>query len=115
MRLDWWRKWERLNQGGGGTELHNKPVGCGASEAYAPGPDGEEEEGKLHSLLTIVTGIKLHTIFYTYTSLLDKYYAKTCVIIQAKNLKNARCVAHYFTCHPLRAFKLMGQCFPVQL
>ena len=29
---------------GGVQGLHNKPVGCGASEAYAPGPDGEEEE-----------------------------------------------------------------------
>ena len=29
----------------GGSELHNKPAGCGAAEAYAPGPDGEEEEG----------------------------------------------------------------------
>jgi hypothetical protein len=24
--------------------LHNKPIGCGASRAYAPGPDEEEEE-----------------------------------------------------------------------
>jgi hypothetical protein len=24
--------------------LHNKPIGCGASVAYAPGPDDEEEE-----------------------------------------------------------------------
>jgi len=24
--------------------LHNKPIGCGASGAYAPGPDDEEEE-----------------------------------------------------------------------
>jgi hypothetical protein len=23
---------------------HNKPIGCGASGAYAPGPDDEEEE-----------------------------------------------------------------------
>ena len=27
-----------------GSGLHNKPAGCGASEAYASGPDGEEEE-----------------------------------------------------------------------
>ena len=33
--------------GGGGTGLHNKPAGCGASEAYAPGPDREEEESYL--------------------------------------------------------------------
>jgi len=25
--------------------LHNKPIGCGASRAYATGPDEEEEEG----------------------------------------------------------------------
>ena len=24
--------------------MHNKPTGCGASGAYAPGPDEEEEE-----------------------------------------------------------------------
>jgi len=24
--------------------LHNKPLGCGASEVYASGPDSEEEE-----------------------------------------------------------------------
>jgi hypothetical protein len=24
--------------------LHNKPIGCGASGAYAVGPDKEEEE-----------------------------------------------------------------------
>ena len=28
----------------GRTMLHNKPAGCGASEAYASGPDWEEEE-----------------------------------------------------------------------
>ena len=27
-----------------GQGLHNKPTGCGASGAYAPGPDEEEEE-----------------------------------------------------------------------
>jgi len=28
----------------GGQGSHNKPIGCGASGAYAPGPDDEEEE-----------------------------------------------------------------------
>ena len=27
----------------GGQGLHNKPIGCGASGAYGPGPDDEEE------------------------------------------------------------------------
>jgi hypothetical protein len=31
-------------QSQGVSGLHNKPAGCGASEAYASGPDGEEEE-----------------------------------------------------------------------
>jgi hypothetical protein len=31
--------------------LHNKPTGCGASGAYAPGPDDEEEEEIPHILL----------------------------------------------------------------
>jgi len=30
--------------GGGDPGLHNKPLGCGASEVYASGPDCEEEE-----------------------------------------------------------------------
>ena len=29
---------------GGGSGSHNKPIGCGASGVYAPGPDEEEEE-----------------------------------------------------------------------
>jgi len=28
----------------GDPELHNKPLGCGASEVYASGPACEEEE-----------------------------------------------------------------------
>ena len=27
-----------------GQGSHNKPIGCGASGAYAPGPDGDDEE-----------------------------------------------------------------------
>jgi hypothetical protein len=38
----WWRKWECLKiMGGQGS--HNKPIDCGASGAYAPGHDDEEE------------------------------------------------------------------------
>jgi hypothetical protein len=33
-------------RGGGGSGLHNKPIGCSASGPYAPGPEeGEEGEG----------------------------------------------------------------------
>jgi hypothetical protein len=32
----------------GGQESHIKPIGCGASRAYAPGPDDEEEEDHGH-------------------------------------------------------------------
>jgi len=40
-----WRwKWERLKSCGGAQGSHNKPIGCGASGAYALGPDEEEEE-----------------------------------------------------------------------
>jgi hypothetical protein len=31
---------------GGLTGLHNKPTGCSAPGAYAPGPEEEEEEKK---------------------------------------------------------------------
>ena len=37
----WQRKWERLKITGGGQGSHNKPIGCGASGAYAPSPDDE--------------------------------------------------------------------------
>ena len=30
--------------GGGGLGSHNKPIGCGASGAYGPGTDDEEED-----------------------------------------------------------------------
>ena len=43
----WRQKWERLKITGG-QGSHSKPIGCGASGAYAPGPGGggggEEEE-----------------------------------------------------------------------
>jgi hypothetical protein len=39
----WRRKWESLKITGGGQGLHNEPTGCGATGAYAPGPDDEEE------------------------------------------------------------------------
>ena len=39
----WRRKWERLKITGG-QGSHNKPIGCGASGAYAPGPAEEDEE-----------------------------------------------------------------------
>jgi len=32
--------------------LHNKPLGCGASEVYASGPACEEEEGR--ALTTVI-------------------------------------------------------------
>jgi len=32
----------KIREGGKGS--HNKPIGCGASGDYAPGPDDEEEE-----------------------------------------------------------------------
>jgi hypothetical protein len=39
----WWQKWEHLKITGG-QGSHNKPIGLGASGAYAPGPDDEKEE-----------------------------------------------------------------------
>jgi hypothetical protein len=39
----WWQK-VGTSKIMGGQGLHNKPIGCGASGAYAPGPDEEEEE-----------------------------------------------------------------------
>jgi hypothetical protein len=48
----WRRKWEWLEQG-----EHNKPSGCGASRAYALGPDYEEEEEEGSSKM-LVSGCK---------------------------------------------------------
>jgi hypothetical protein len=42
----------------GGQGLHNKPIGCGASGAYAPGPGDEEEEGVM--ILTEEFCVTLH-------------------------------------------------------
>jgi len=44
-RVVWTAKWERLNHGrGGGVQGSTiSLIGCGASGAYAPGPDEEEE------------------------------------------------------------------------
>jgi hypothetical protein len=39
----------------GGQGSHNKPTGCGASGAYAPGPDDDEEissDGAFYLMLT---------------------------------------------------------------
>jgi len=33
----------------GGQGSHNKPIGCGASGAYAPGPDDEEAGARYFS------------------------------------------------------------------
>jgi hypothetical protein len=37
----WRQKLDRPKFGGGDSELHNKPSGCGASEAYDSGPGRE--------------------------------------------------------------------------
>ena len=44
----WRRKWERLKSRGR-QGSHNKRICCGASGAYAPGPDDEEE---IHQILS---------------------------------------------------------------
>ena len=40
----WQQKWEHVKITGGGYGSHNKPIGCSASGAYAPGPVEEEED-----------------------------------------------------------------------
>jgi hypothetical protein len=44
------------NHGGGGQVSHNKTIGCGASGAYAPGPDDEEEAEPLYLVWLNTTG-----------------------------------------------------------
>ena len=38
----WRRKWELLKITGWGEGSHNKPIDCGATGAYAPGPVDEQ-------------------------------------------------------------------------
>ena len=41
----------------GDPGLHNKPLGCGASDVYASGPDSEEEEEEPASY-SVIKGLK---------------------------------------------------------
>jgi hypothetical protein len=41
------------NHGGGGQRSHNKPIGCGASGAYAPGPDDKEVSQQVICMLLV--------------------------------------------------------------
>jgi hypothetical protein len=50
----WRQKWERLKITGG-QGSHNKPIVCGASGAYAPGPDDEEEEEEEEGVFAVYT------------------------------------------------------------
>jgi len=45
---------------GGGQESHNKLIGYGASGAYAPGPDEEEEEEAFGVLTVPVQWQEVH-------------------------------------------------------
>jgi hypothetical protein len=45
----WRRKWERLKITGE-QGSHSKPTGCGASGAYAPGPDDKDKEIRTEEL-----------------------------------------------------------------
>ena len=65
-KADWRKKWERLELLGG---LHNKPLGCGASGAYALGPDEKKKEEQMHYLLTWFKSFKF-TLKYKIISLL---------------------------------------------
>ena len=68
-RVVW--KWRHLSakvgtskpQGGRGSGWHNKPVGCSASGAYAPGPDEEEEEEEEFKARTYVTKYRKKLFF----------------------------------------------------
>jgi len=55
--------------------------------------------------MIILTTVKIHTIFYPYTSLLDKYCEKKgCVIINAENLKQDMALQDIFPLSHWRAF-----------
>jgi len=60
----WRRKWERLKSRGGGQGSHNKPIGCGASGAFAPGPDDEKEEVLPYFLIVLRTILLAQNFFF---------------------------------------------------
>jgi hypothetical protein len=39
--------------------LHNKPTGCSASGAYAPGPEEEEEKKNTSDIFTLVLSLNV--------------------------------------------------------
>jgi hypothetical protein len=46
----------------GGQGSHNQPIGCGASGAYAPGPDGEEEEASY--IVGYVSELRFTSVYF---------------------------------------------------
>ena len=48
-----------------GQGSHNKPIGCDASGAYAPGPDDEEAEETVHYWIQLDGNLLLQTALYT--------------------------------------------------
>jgi hypothetical protein len=55
----------------GGQGSQNKPIGCGASGAYAPSSDDEEEEAVLQRFSITIIG----DLLYEYSQRLTSLYA----------------------------------------
>jgi hypothetical protein len=71
---------------GGLAGLHNKPAGCSASGAYAPGPEVEEEEEKKKRIRICAARQFLRSIRLRHT--IQLRYFITIIIVQKKNLKD---------------------------
>jgi hypothetical protein len=67
--------------------LHNKPAGCGATEAYASGPGSEEEEEEgeepMDSFLSRSTVVQVFT--YVFLAIPVSYYFQNCACLRGVN------------------------------
>ena len=74
---------------GGGTGLHNKPAGCGSSEAYAPGPDREEEEEDCPSSGVLI--LYSQQLVFFHTGYVECLLARSLAGSQHTSMTNTSC------------------------
>jgi len=106
--------------------LHNKPIGCGASRAYAPGPDDKDEDvimklshrlvpvlricetlslWPFHVLMACTVGLELNDTVYTYWVMVkkDTYRLAQKSLDVRSNMLNSECRVTFATagsvCH----------------
>jgi len=92
----------------GGQGWHNKPVGCGASGAYAPGPDDKEEEEEEHSSFVLIFTGRIVLHFPNCTKLHKGNWQLVLFVViigltgfsfVIENLPNAAVIPYVSVCH----------------